>query len=156
LHHIAVETPQGVYCEGCLPLHLAVRLKELFAVTDDMLFDTYPLCESCGKRHDYVQLTGAGEKYEVEIRGPVFGDVMLTNAGPGGQYLELSVVEDSVLALFRPDQREALRSWIQRYLLQNPEAIVWHTQYDGSLAIDESWSARSGEIDPAVALNRAA
>ena len=152
---IAVQTPEGVFCEGCLPPALAQRKHELFTIHDDMAFDVYPVCEACGERFTDVVLDEAGTKYELEVRGPVQGDVLLTETGAGGFLIELSLVEDAVVAMFLPSQHERLRTWIQGYLRAHPSANVWADRYYGPLELDDTWSKPAEALDSAMMLNRA-
>lgn len=54
----------AVYCNGCLPDGVTTESEDVSPIFADSERDGYPVCESCGAIHDYVNLTDEG--YEIE------------------------------------------------------------------------------------------
>jgi len=130
---LAILTPYGVFCLSCVPKDL--EDDDLFAVYDDEQLDAYPVCERCGRKHDYTNLTPRGERFELEVRGPRPDDVMLTECGPADKLLELSIVDDRVVAVFAPSRLSDLASLVKRHRDAHPDAAVWVTRQHGAVEL---------------------
>ena len=151
-----VRTPSGVYCEGCLTLWQVLHSRDVFTLDPDDAVDEYPICDTCGRRHEDVTLSPLGERYQSELVGPRLGDVLLTHAGPANALLELSLVEESVVGVFRPDQREFLRQWIRQYQHDHPDAVVWELEDQGVPTLSSRWETPGATYDSVVFVNQAA
>ena len=145
MYQTAVRTPEGVYCQDCLPLWLSVRSKDLFTIHHDEEFDEYPVCVACGERHDYPILSPRGERYQQELCGPQPQDVLLTETGPANALIELSLIEDSIIGVYRPDQRELLRQWLRQHLANRPSAVWFLRAEDGVPTLDDRWTRFADE-----------
>lgn len=149
----AVQTPEGIFCEACLPEAYLRHTTDVFTLHDDDQFETYPICEACGHKHVEVALTAVGEKYELETAGPRPGDLLLTQTGPALHLTELSVVDEAVIGVFNDLQMEYLQAWVKRHLRDHPGAVVWRMDYLGVVFIDEAWQHLDQVIPPRYLVN---
>ena len=62
--YLAVTYNAGVCCIDCLPIELDVESDGVFPIFADSEWDYYPVCDACGTKHDYVNLTSDGQEYE--------------------------------------------------------------------------------------------
>lgn len=54
----------AVYCNGCLPDGITTESEEVTPVFADSEWDGYPVCDACGEKHEYVNLTREGRLQE--------------------------------------------------------------------------------------------
>ena len=52
----AVTYDGSIYCIGCLPHGVTAESDEVFPIFADSEWDYVPVCDVCGKEHDYVIL----------------------------------------------------------------------------------------------------
>ena len=60
----AVTYDAQVFCVPCLPDHLNTDSEEVYPVFASSEWDYYPVCDHCGREHDYVILTVYGLRQE--------------------------------------------------------------------------------------------
>ena len=62
--YYAVTTSDGaVYCIDCIPDGVDVESDEVRPIFASDEVDCYPVCDRCGRVHDYMGLTSDGEEY---------------------------------------------------------------------------------------------
>lgn len=61
--YYAVTYNGAVYCTECLPNDVDVESDEVCPIFASDEVDDYPICDKCGRVHDYMGLTGNGEEY---------------------------------------------------------------------------------------------
>lgn len=61
--YYAVTTSDGaVYCIDCIPDGIDVESDEVRPIFASDEVDVYPVCDQCGRVHDYMGLTSDGEE----------------------------------------------------------------------------------------------
>lgn len=168
LEATAALTPDGVYCVDCVPDKWRRDYSQVFTIYPDSEHDSLPVCQACGRKHDYAALTLVGERFELEIAGPQPGDALLTECGPGNSLLEFSVCEGAFVGIYTPDQRAQLRRDVRDHL-KGTHAVAWRvfaeggselmtttpgSQADSSIYVNRVWHTRpkDGRSDEALSV----
>lgn len=60
----AVTYDGAVYCSGCLPKGISSESEDVSPIFANSEWDGYPVCDACGEKHEYVNLTCHGRLAE--------------------------------------------------------------------------------------------
>lgn len=52
-----------VLCVACLPPGITINDRSVYPIFADSEWDSAPVCDRCGKQHDYVNLTNEGASH---------------------------------------------------------------------------------------------
>jgi hypothetical protein len=45
-----------VYCSGCMPKSVSLASEQVYPIFAGTEVDSYPVCDACGREHDYMVL----------------------------------------------------------------------------------------------------
>ena len=94
----AVVYDGAVYCTGCLPEGVTEDSEEVHPAFADSEWDHYPVCDACGERHTYVNLTADGRRNELShghMRPVVqYGDWLEVDGDYGTEFIPAELAPD--------------------------------------------------------------